>query len=60
MSVRGLFNGEGTNLQNLIMVGYGIVTPQNVAKTKEMKGLNNTAVWMLGDMAAMNCPIDTP
>ena len=60
MSVRSLSVGEVAYLQNLIMVGYGIVTPQNVAKTNEMKGLNNTAVWMLGEMAAMNCPIDTP
>ena len=44
MSVRSLSAGEAAYLQNLIMVGYGIVTPQKVAKTKEMKGLNNTAV----------------
>jgi hypothetical protein len=28
------------------MVGYGIVTPQNVARTRPMKGLNSTATYM--------------
>ena len=31
--------------QNFAMVGYGIVTPQNVVKMRPTKGLNRAAVY---------------
>jgi hypothetical protein len=37
------FRGYSHAFQNLLIAGYGIVTPQKVARTSVMKGLNRTA-----------------